>query len=51
VAEPVEIEARLVLCDDWIVAYVTDKNAIKRYSYLRERFGNAIQYCSVKGMK
>jgi hypothetical protein len=51
VAEPVEIEARLVLCDDWIVAYVTDKNAIKRYSYLQERFGNAVQYCSANCMK
>lgn len=51
VAEPVEIEARLVLCDDWIIAYLPNKYGIKRYSYLQERFGNTIQYCSVNCIK
>ncbi|HEV8287200.1 MAG TPA: hypothetical protein VGQ09_22985 [Chitinophagaceae bacterium] len=34
VAEPTEIEARLVKYDDWIVMYVNDKQKIKRISYL-----------------
>src|SRR5258705_6525071 len=34
VAEPTEIEARLVKYDDWIVMYVKDKQKIKRISYL-----------------
>ncbi len=34
VAEPAEIEARLVKYDDWIVMYVNDKQKIKRISYL-----------------
>lgn len=34
VAEPTEIEARLVKYDDWIVMYVKDKQKINRISYL-----------------
>ena len=34
VAEPAEIEARLVKYDDWIVMYVKDKKPIRRISYL-----------------
>ncbi len=34
VAEPTEIEARLVQRDDWIVMYVKDKEPIRRISYL-----------------
>jgi hypothetical protein len=45
-AEPVEMEARLVQYDDWIVAYVNTKEDIKRFSYLQARYGNNIQYCS-----
>jgi hypothetical protein len=51
VAEPVEINARLVQYDDWIVAYLDTKEAIKRYSWLRSRFENSIQDCSVSCMK
>ncbi|HET9825407.1 MAG TPA: hypothetical protein VFP87_08735, partial [Chitinophagaceae bacterium] len=34
VAEPIEIEARLIKYDDWVVMYVKDKEAIHRISYL-----------------
>jgi hypothetical protein len=51
VAEPVEIEARLVQYDDWIVAYISTKDHIKRYSYLRTRFGNTIQSCMLNCLK
>jgi len=34
VAEPTELEARLVQYDDWIVVYVKDKEAMHRISYL-----------------
>jgi hypothetical protein len=51
VAEPVEMNARLVQYDDWIVAYLDKKENIKRYSYLRSRFGNSIQVCAVNCMK
>jgi len=34
VAEPTEIEARLVQYDDWIVMYVKNKEPIHRISYL-----------------
>jgi hypothetical protein len=46
VAEPVEIKAHLIQCDDWIVAEVESKDDIKRYSFLREKFGDAVQSCS-----
>jgi hypothetical protein len=51
VAEPVEMEARLVQYDDLIVAYLVKKEEIKRYSWLRSRFGNAIQDCAQNCMK
>ncbi|MEP7232404.1 MAG: hypothetical protein ABI691_19230 [Ginsengibacter sp.] len=35
VAEPIELNARLVQYDDWIVMYVQNKNPIRRISYLR----------------
>jgi hypothetical protein len=34
VAEPTELEARLVQYDDWIVMYVKNKEAMRRISYL-----------------
>jgi len=34
VAEPIEISARLVKYDDWIVMFVQDKEPIRRISYL-----------------
>ncbi len=46
VAEPVEINAKLVQYDDWIVAYIEKKEDIQRFSYLQTRFGHSIQYCS-----
>lgn len=51
VAEPVEILARLVQYDDWIVAYVNTKEDISRFSYLQSRFGNSVQYCAVNCIK
>jgi hypothetical protein len=51
VAEPVEIHARLVQYDDWIVAYVNTKEDISRFSYLQSRFGNSVQYCAVNCIK
>jgi hypothetical protein len=46
VAEPVMIHARAVLFNDWVVLYVDGTSGIKRYSYLRENFGNSIALCS-----
>jgi hypothetical protein len=51
VAEPVELEARLMQYDEWVVACVNTKDPIKRYSYPRERFGNVLQSCAVNMMK
>jgi hypothetical protein len=51
VAEPVEMNARLVRYDDWIVAYLDRNKTIKRYSYLRARYGNSIQVCAVNCIK
>jgi hypothetical protein len=51
VAEPVEISARLVQYDDWIVAYIKGKEDIRRFSYLQARFGDAIQYCSANCLR
>jgi hypothetical protein len=50
VAEPVEMEARLVKYDDWTVAYIRTNENIKRYSYLQNRFGNTIQSCVMNGI-
>jgi len=33
--------------DDWVVLYVDPANGIKRYSYLREHFGNQIAMCGM----
>ncbi len=51
VAEPVEIKARLVQYDDWIVARIDSREMIKRYSYLRAKFGNSIQLCTMNDLK
>jgi len=51
VAEPVEINARLVQYDDWIVAYVEKKEDIQRFSYLQTRFGHSIEYCSASCLR
>jgi hypothetical protein len=45
VAEPVVIHARAVKWDDWIILYVHPVKGIERYSYVREKFGNTVQYC------
>jgi hypothetical protein len=44
VAEPVNLEARAVQQDDWIILYVR-KDKIQRYSYIREKYGSTIAYC------
>jgi hypothetical protein len=51
VGVPVEINARLVQYDDWIIAYIGKKEDIQRFSYLQSRFGNSIQYCSANCLK
>jgi hypothetical protein len=51
VAEPVEISARLVQYDDWLVAYIEKKDDIQRLSYLKIHFGNTVQYCSTNCLK
>jgi hypothetical protein len=51
VAEPVELEAHLIQYDDWVVAYLSTKDPIKRYSYLRENFGASLQSCAANLMK
>ena len=51
VAEPVQMKARLVQNDDWVVAYISTKENIKRYSYLQSRFGNTIQSCMLNCIK
>ena len=40
VAEPVELEGRLVQYDDWIVMYTNADKGIQHYSYIRNHFGN-----------
>jgi len=51
IAEPVEINVRLVQYDDWIIAYIGKREDIHRFSYLRSRFGHSIQYCSANCLK
>ena len=52
VAEPAEIEARLVQYDDWIVMYVTGKDPIRRISYLSlARNDVQVMACSDKCLK
>jgi len=51
VAEPVTIHARAVRRDDWIVLYVDSSKGIQSYSYLREKFGHAVQYCAIDCVK
>lgn len=46
VAEPVSIDARAEQQGDWIILY-TNKNKIQRYSYIREKYGNSLTYCSI----
>ncbi len=40
VAEPVELEGKLVQYDDWIVLYTNADNGIQHYSYIREHYGS-----------
>jgi hypothetical protein len=51
VAEAVELEVRLMQYDDWVVAYLSTKDPIKRYSYLQENFSASLQFCAVNMMK
>jgi hypothetical protein len=44
VASPVELRAKAVQYDDWIVLY-TNPNDITHYSYLHEHFGNMYASC------
>jgi hypothetical protein len=44
VASPVELHAKAVQYDDWIILY-TNSNDIKHYSYIQEHFGNTYASC------
>ncbi len=46
VAEPVTLHAHVVKYDDWMVLYVNADHSIQRYSYITEKYGNTIEYCS-----
>jgi hypothetical protein len=50
VAEPVNIDAKVVKYDDWIVLYVKEKG-IAPYSYLQEHFGDMFASCGTTSMK
>jgi len=51
IAEPVTVHARAVKHDDWIILYVDHNKGIQSYSYLREKFGDAVQYCATDCVK
>jgi len=45
VAEPVVLHADVVKYDDWTVLYINPDHGIQHYSYIREKFGDNIEYC------
>jgi len=50
VASPVELHAKAVQYDDWIVLY-TNPNDITHYSYIHEHFGNMYASCTSECLK
>jgi hypothetical protein len=51
VATPVELHAKAVQYDDWIVLYVNANNGIEHYSYINEHYGNMYASCSAGCLK
>jgi hypothetical protein len=51
VAGPVEINAKAVQYNDWIVLYVDVLHSIKQYSYLQERYKESVLSCSIASSK
>src|SRR5215831_12148348 len=46
VASPVELHAKAVQYDDWIVLYVNAENGLEHYSYIAEHYGNIYASCT-----
>jgi hypothetical protein len=51
VAEPVEINAKAVQYNDWIVLYVEASDGIRQYSYLHDHYKNGLLSCSATCLK
>ncbi len=47
VASPVELHAKAVVYDDWVVLYVNAENGLQHYSYINDHYGNMYASCSV----
>jgi len=45
VASPVELHAKAVQYNDWIVLYTNPKNGLQHYSFIKEHFGNTYASC------
>lgn len=46
IASPVELHARAVEYDDWIVLYVNAQNDLQHYSYISEHYGDRYASCT-----
>jgi hypothetical protein len=46
VASPVELNAKAVQYDDWIILYVNAENGLQHYSYISEHYGNMYASCT-----
>jgi len=51
VASPVELRAKAIQYDDWIVLYVNTENGLQRYSYIAEYYGNMYASCTSECLK
>jgi hypothetical protein len=47
VASPVQLHAKAVLYDDWIVLYVNAQNGLQHYSYVREHYSKTYASCGL----
>lgn len=51
VASPVELRAKAVQYDDWIVLYVNAEDGLQHYSYIAEHYGSMYATCTSKCLK
>jgi hypothetical protein len=51
VATPVELHAKAVQYDDWIVLYVNSEKGIEHYSYIKDHYGSVYASCSSSCLK
>jgi len=51
VASPVELRAKAIQYDDWIVLYINTENGLQRYSYIAEHYGNMYASCTSECLK